>query len=240
MTAPTPVVPDYQPKPPLRSRLTDDMAYILPMAAFLLILQVGGTWKSLYAEAYVARTLVVPVLLALFWRRYTTVRWNGWWLGVLVGVVGVFQWVLMQRWLQAHFEFFHPPPPEEVFDPFRDIHGGPWAVWAFIAVRVVGAVLVVPVMEELFWRDYLWRQILAPNDFKLARVGEWGWLPFLGTSAAFALVHGHWWLTSIVWGLMVAGLLLYTKSLGACIIAHAVTNLLLAGYVLKWKDWAFW
>jgi uncharacterized protein len=235
------VLVDRQPRAaPRRSWLQDDLPYVLPMLAFLLILQVGSTWKSLYAEMYVARTLVVPVLLVLFWRRYTPIRWNGWWLGVIVGVLGIFQWVLMQQWLQHHFALFRPPPADEVFNPFRDVHGGPLAVWGFIAVRVVGAVLVVPVMEELFWRDYLWRQMLAPNDFKLARVGEWGWLPFLGTAAAFALVHGNWWLTAIGWGLMVGALLVYTKSLGACIVAHAVTNLLLAGYVLKTQDWSFW
>jgi len=58
--------------------------------------------------------------------------------------------------------------------------------------------------------------------------------------AGFAFVHGNWWLTSVVWALMIGGLLVYTKSLGACIIAHAVTNLLLALYVLRTHDWAFW
>jgi hypothetical protein len=113
-------------------------------------------------------------------------------------------------------------------------------MWSFIGVRIAGAVLVVPVMEELFWRDYLWRMILAPNDFKLAKVGEWGWMPFLIVSGVFSVVHGNWWLTAIVWALMVGALLVYTKSLGACIIAHATTNLLLALYVLKTHDWSFW
>jgi CAAX prenyl protease-like protein len=176
-------------------------------------------------------------MLFAFRRLYTRVRWDYWWLGVIVGVVGIFQWVPMQLWLQQ-FEFFKPPKPEDVFDPFRDLPAN--AVWAFIGVRLFGAVVVVPVMEELFWRDFLWRQILAPNDFKLAHVGEWAWGPFLIVSGAFALVHGNWWLTSIVWALMIGALLVYTKSLGACIIAHAVTNLLLAAYVLRTRDWAFW
>ena len=126
-----------------------------------------------------------------------------------------------------------------MFDPYRDI-GPPGLRLAFIAIRIAGATLLVPVMEELFWRDFLWRQVLAPNDFKLARVGEWGWAPLLVVSGAFALVHGNWWLTSIAWAMMVGGLLVYTRSLGACIIAHAVTNALLAAYVLKTHDWAFW
>src|SRR5687767_6250977 len=144
----------------------------------------------------------------------------------------------MQLWLQR-FEFFAPPAPEDVFDPTKAF-GSAGMMWSFVAVRIIGAVLVVPVMEELFWRDYLWRQIIAPNDFKLARVGEWDWKALVGVSLLFAVVHGNWWLTSIVWALMIGGLLVYTKSLGACIIAHAVTNLLLAVYVLRYKDWAFW
>jgi CAAX prenyl protease-like protein len=95
-------------------------------------------------------------------------------------------------------------------------------------------------MEELFWRDFLWRTIISPNDFKLATVGERDATAIVVVCLAFSFVHGNWWLTSIVWAAMVAWLLVYTKSLGACIVAHAVTNLLLAGYVLYSRDWAFW
>ena len=126
-----------------------------------------------------------------------------------------------------------------LFDP--DVFfKSPNAKWAFEGVRLFGAVLVVPFMEELFWRDYLWRQVIAPNDFKLANVGEWDPMAVAVVCGAFATVHGNWWLTAIVWGAMVAALLLYTKSLGACILAHATTNLLLALYVLKTHEWNFW
>jgi CAAX prenyl protease-like protein len=94
-------------------------------------------------------------------------------------------------------------------------------------------------MEELFWRDYLWRQILSPNDFKLAAVGTPNWTAILIVSAAFSFVHVQM-LTAFVWGMMVASLLVYTRSLGACIIMHGVTNLLLGGYVLWTKQWAWW
>jgi CAAX prenyl protease-like protein len=222
-----------------RSRLPvrDDVAYFLPMAVFLACIWLGGKSPQLYAPAYVARAVLVAILLALLWKHYTKIRWNHWWLGVLVGVVVIVQWVGMQLWLQNHVEFF--ASPKDFFDPTKAF-ASPTTMWAFIAVRLAGAVLVVPVMEELFWRDFLWRTILAPNDFKLAAVGEWDWKAFLGVSLAFATVHGNWWLTAIVWALMIAALLVYTKSLGACIIAHAVTNLLLGTYVLAYRDWAFW
>src|SRR5206468_3775674 len=139
--------------------------------------------------------------------------WNHWWLGLIGGVIGIVQWVGMQHWLAAHFEWFKPDP--DAFNPFAAIHN-PSAAWAFVAIRVASAVIVVPIMEELFWRDYLWRQILAPNDFKLAQVGEFDWTAFIVVSLAFATVHGSWWPTAIVWGAMIGLLLVYTKSLGAC------------------------
>ena len=240
-----PVVVHYEPKPPQARAHRDDVAYIAPMLVFLVFTWLGTneTAKKLvphaYEISYVVKTVVVAALLVMLRRHYTKVRWNYWWLGVIVGVIGIFQWVPMQLWLQNNFGFFKPPGPGEVFNPYRDIASGD-ARLAFLGVRVVGAVLLVPIMEELFWRDYLWRQILAPNDFKLASVGEWGVTPFLVVSAAFAFVHGNWWLTSIVWALMIGALLVYTRSLGACVVAHAVTNLLLAAYVLRTQDWAFW
>jgi uncharacterized protein len=234
------IKPDYAPAP---RRGRDDLAYLAPMFVFLILTWLGtnATFKQYVPHAYVvsyaAKTLVVAVLLVLLWRHYTKIRWNHWWLGVVVGIVGIFQWIGMQLWLQRRFDVFDPSG--EAFDPTKAFSSQA-ALYAFYAVRLAGAVLVVPVMEELFWRDFLWRQILAPNDFKLAQVGEWSWTPFLGVSIAFAVVHGNWWLTSIVWALMIAALLVYTKSLGACIIAHATTNLLLGGYVLWTRDWAFW
>lgn len=217
----------------------DDLAYLAPMGVFMLFTLAGTRLPALYPALYAAKTVVVAGLLVYFWRQYTPIRWNYWWLGVILGVVGIFQWVPMQLFLQQNFKLFKPPAADELFDPTAKF-ASPALMWAFIGVRLVGATLVVPVMEELFWRDYLWRRIIAPNDFKLAGVGEWDWKAFVATSLLFAIVHGNWWLTSIVWGFMVAGLLAFTRSLGACIIMHGVTNLLLGLYVLKYRDWAFW
>src|SRR5690606_35071876 len=96
-----------------------------------------------------------------------------------------------------HFAMFRPG---KVGDPTRAIESETLS-YAFIGFRwIAGAVLLVPVMEELFWRDYLWRQIIAPSNFKLAAVGEWSWTAFIGVALAFATVHGNWWPTAIVWG----------------------------------------
>jgi CAAX prenyl protease-like protein len=189
------------------------------------------------AMSYAARAVIVAAMLFAFRRAYTRIRWNHWWLGLIVGVLGFFQWVPMQLWLQEHFAFFKPD--EKAFNP-EAFFTTPAALYAFYAVRFFGAVLVVPVMEELFWRDFAWRSIIAPNDFKLARVGEWDPKAFVIVALIFCLPHGNWWLTAIVWALMIGALLVYTRSLGAAIIAHAITNLLLGIYVVYTKQWYFW
>src|SRR2546425_10523346 len=104
----------------------------------------------------------------------------------------------MQLWLQNHVAFFRPKP-DAAFNPFKFFSGhSPAVLWGFIAIRIIGAVLVVPVMEELFWRDFLWRQIAAPNDFKMAKVGEWDPVAFFTVAVLFATVHGNSWLTAIL------------------------------------------
>jgi len=217
------------------SRISNESAYILPFATFLLFVAAGNYIPSLYAASYAARTVIVGAMLVAWWPRYTAVRWSFWWLGLVVGIIGVVQWVGMQIWLQNYFSYFKPTA--DVFDPTRAL--SPSWLYPFLVVRIAGATLVVPVMEELFWRDYLWRLIISPN-FRIVRVGEWSLRALLIVSIAFSTVHGNWWLTAIVWAMLIALLLVYTKSLGACIVAHAVTNLLLAIYVLQTRDWSFW
>jgi len=194
----------------------------------------GNTW---YPWAYLGRTVVVGSMLVLFRHSYAGIRWNHWWLGGIVGIVGFVQWVGMQLFLQENFAFFEPP--DKVFNPAA-FFAEPTAYWAFVGVRLVGAAVVVPFMEELFWRDFCWRSVIDFEGFQRVRVGEWSWRAFVVVSLVFSLVHGNWWLTSIVWAFMIGGLLAYTRSLGACIVAHAVTNLLLGLYVLKTQQWYFW
>ncbi len=218
-------------------RISDDLAYVLPMAAFLVFTQVGVYWPALYSTSYIVKTLIAALLLVILWPRFTKISWRHAWVGVIFGIAGVFQWVGMENFL-LHAWPAYPRLSAEPFNPYAAISSPTMRV-AFIAFRWAGAALLVPVMEELFWRDFLWRTTLAPNDFKLAGVGERDLTAWLLVSLLFSLVHIQW-MTAIVWGLMIGGLLMLTRSLGACIIMHGVTNLLLGLYVLKTGRWYFW
>lgn len=207
------------------------------MAAFLALTWVGGRWESLAPHAYVAKTVAAGALLYAFRRHYTRIAWTHLGLGALVGVVGLVQWVGMEKLLLWAWPGY-PRMTGELFVPHERYTGV--ALWACVAVRWLGPALVVPLMEERFWRDYLWRTLLAPNDFKLAKVGEPDAKVIGIVAVAFASVHLQMWLTAFVWALLIAWLLVRTRSLGACIVAHAVTNGLLGAYVLATGDWMFW
>lgn len=208
------------------------------MAIWLIFTWAGGHWPGFYVSSYVLKVFLTAIPLVLLWKHYTKVTWRYWQLGLLLGIVGVFQWVGMEKGL-LHVWPNYPRPSAPVLDPTAAF-ASPGARWSFIAIRWAGASLVVPFMEELFWRDFLWRTIAAPADFKLAKIGEWDrGIPLIVVTLLFCSVHVEW-MTAIVWGLMIGGLLIYTRSLGACIVMHAVTNFLLGAYVLIWHDWLFW
>jgi CAAX prenyl protease-like protein len=121
------------------------------------------------------------------------------------------------------------------FDPFTL---DPLARWGFIAVRIVGLVLVVPVFEELFWRSFLMRWIID-TDFLKVPIGNVTPLAAAVTSILFALAHPEW-LPALLTGALWAWLLWWTKSLSACLASHATANLALALYVIATHDWKFW
>jgi CAAX prenyl protease-like protein len=124
------------------------------------------------------------------------------------------------------------------FNPYEKF-ATPLTMWSFIILRWAGAALVVPVMEELFWRDYLWRTVAAPNDFKLAEIGERDWSAFIAVAVFCTLVHPQS-ITALIWSAMMGLFLMWKRSLGACIIAHGVTNFLLGLFVQMTGKWYYW
>jgi CAAX prenyl protease-like protein len=106
------------------------------------------------------------------------------------------------------------------------------------ATRVAGAVLVVPLMEEIFWRSFLLRYVIDA-DFESVPIGRFTWTSFLVTTVLFGLEH-HLFFAGMVAGAIYSIILYKTRSVAQCILAHAVTNLALACYVLYTGRWYFW
>jgi uncharacterized protein len=115
---------------------------------------------------------------------------------------------------------------------------GPNMQIAMTFFRIAGAVLVVPLMEELFWRSFLIRYIIDKN-FDTIPMGTFTWASFLITVILFGLEHNYI-LAGIMAGIFYNLLLYRTRSLVHCVLAHAVTNLALAIYVVATGKWQFW
>lgn len=109
---------------------------------------------------------------------------------------------------------------------------------ALIGSRLAGAVIVVPFMEEIFWRSFFLRY-LAREDFMEVPVGQFTWPSFLITVVLFGCEH-NFYLAGMAAGAAYNLLLYRTKSIMQCIIAHAVSNLALGAYVLSTGKWQFW
>lgn len=93
-------------------------------------------------------------------------------------------------------------------------------------------------MEELFWRGFLMRWLIK-EDFTAVPIGAYQPFSFWVTTAFFAAVHGPEWPLAVVVGLLYGAWFVRTKNLGNIMVAHGVTNLLLAIYCLISGDWHF-
>ncbi|MGH7230195.1 MAG: CAAX prenyl protease-related protein [Nitrospiraceae bacterium] len=226
------------------------IARILPFAAYLAFLAIGqavawGTehvptaapWK-VHADLwlYPLKTIVVLGFLIYFWPKYDELKGHATagprdvFLALAVGVGVYLAWVRMDwPWaMQGNGE-------AAGYDPFR---AGAGTGIMLAAVRVFGASVVVPIMEELFWRSFLLRYLISPQ-FDSVRLGTVSPLSFLATVVLFGLEHDLW-LAGMMAGAAYTLLLNRTGRLWPCILAHAVTNFTLGIHVLVTQEWRWW
>jgi len=125
-----------------------------------------------------------------------------------------------------------------VWNPFAQFGGHSALAWVFIVTRILGSAMVVPPLEEVFYRSFLYRYIARP-DFQSVPLGEFRWPSFLITAAIFGFAH-YEWLAGILCAFAYQGLVCWKKRLGDALTAHAITNFLLGLWVV-WKGaWNFW
>jgi CAAX prenyl protease-like protein len=218
-------------------------AYLAPMVAFLLLTAVEGYLPRLdgqihplwYPIAYTVKIIIVVIVTwacRSTWRdlapRPSAVALA---LAVFVGVIVALLWV----GLDGRYPAIPLLGTRSAFDPTGLPKAGEVG---FLAVRMLGLVLVVPLIEELFWRSFLMRWVIDQNIERVP-IGRVTPLAAAVTSGLFAAAHPEW-LPALLTGLLWAWLLWHTKSLFACVVSHAVANLGLGLYVLSTGDWKFW
>jgi hypothetical protein len=108
-----------------------------------------------------------------------------------------------------------------------------------LVLRTMRAALIVPVIEELFWRGWLPRW-MQDNSFNKIPLGQYTRFAFWGTALLFAAEHGPFWEVGLIAGIIYNWWMRRTRSLGDLVLAHAVTNLALSLYVIGSEKWMFW
>ena len=219
------------------------LIYLAPFAAFLVLSALENllpkTGEVVRAAPYAAAYAIKMVLVtAVAWTCRSTwsdlrPRPTAGWIAISVLLGGV----VAALWIGLDGKYPALPTQEKRigFDP-----GTLPASWrfAFTVVRLYGLILLVPLIEELFWRSFLIRWI-AKQDFRSVPIGRITWAGALITSLLFAAGHPEW-LPALLTGLLWVGLLWRSRSVATCWISHLVANLLLGIYILTQGAWQFW
>jgi CAAX prenyl protease-like protein len=225
------------PTPPRRTTLVR----VLPFLVFMALLGARGAaqqhgWVALDPQWLYAVTVALVGALLWHWRRdygelarqnlpnaAETVMAAG------VGVAVFALWISLDApWMQLG----------EPTAPFHPLHADGRIDWGLVAVRWLGAALLVPVMEELFWRAFLMRWIDRPR-FESVDPRSASLKAVVLSTFIFMLAHTLW-LAAIVAGLAYAWLYVRSGKLWTAVIAHAVTNALLGAWVVATGSWQFW
>lgn len=215
------------------------LPWIAPFAVFMIWLAVGPSlglpqpWESIARVGVLAAVLLTisrDVVFSLRIRHPLA--------SIALGVAVCAMWVapdqLIPGW-RDHWIFTNSVtgkvttsiPPEE------------FANLLVVVLRVVRAALLVPILEELFWRGWLPRWLID-NDFARVPLGSFNTIGYVGTAVLFASEHGPFWEVGLACGLIYNWYMWKTRSLGDLVLVHGVTNLALSGFVLVTGQYAYW
>lgn len=197
----------------------------------------------LYPQVYALKIAATCLAMLVVWPGYRTFRGRVSPLAVGVGIVGVVLWIGLCH-LRIEAQLLEPiglgwlvgAGVRSAFNPLEQLAGDPGWAYGFLAIRFFGLAAVVPVIEEFFLRGFLMRYVV--HD-------QWWNVPFgvvnrtavvVGTAVPM-LMHPGELLAALVWFSMVTWLMVRTRNIWDCVVAHAVTNFLLGVYVVASGHW---
>jgi uncharacterized protein len=220
------------------------IARVAPFVLFVLLTSGQGRFGLASAYwLYLIKTLVGLWLIFEMRPFVAEMRWAFSWEAVAVGVAVFAVWVgINGEWttqysLWVKLGLSHPSAkPAFVWNP--EAQFAPGLAWFFITVRILGSTFVVPHLEEVFYRSFLYRYIASP-EFLGMPLNVFLPVPFFATAMIFGFSHNEW-LAGIFCGAAFQWLVLRKNRLGDAMTAHAITNFLLGLWVVWRHAWNFW
>jgi exosortase E/protease (VPEID-CTERM system) len=204
-------------------------AYLMPFLAILAAGLLAGAASAGFEWLYPLRVIAAAAALWYFRVTYRKLDWRAGWPALAAGTAVFALWIGFER-------FYGTASPGI---PTQLAQATPLARAAWIVLRVAGAVVTVPIAEELAFRGFLLRRLVSA-DFESVAFRTFQWLPFVISSIAFGVLHGERWLAGTLAGMIYALAMMRRGRLGEAAMAHATTNALLAAWVLSTGQWQLW
>jgi exosortase E/protease (VPEID-CTERM system) len=203
-------------------------ALLMPLLVLLTTMVVTSALSSGFDWLYPLRVVTTSVALWSCRTDYRLIPWTWSWHAIGLGMAICGMWMLLEP--ADHHR------ATVLADGLAALPGGLAVVW--VGFRVLGSALIVPIAEELAFRGYVIRKLVAP-DFATIRPGQFTWWACLVSSVLFGVLHGRW-LAGTLAGIGYALALRQRGQLADAIVAHMTTNALLAAYVLSQHAWSLW
>jgi len=206
---------------------------LVPFIAFVVLTLLQGQFgETGQYWIYTLKTLLACWLIVLTRPYVKEMRWSFSWEALVVGIAVFLVWIGLDG--------LYPMLGERTdgFNPLKSYGEGSVLAFVFIAVRILGSSLVVPPLEEVFYRSFLYRYFIK-SDFLDVPLSTFRWGTFLLIGAVFGISH-YEWLPGILCAFAYQGLVCRKGRLGDAMTAHAITNLLLGIWVVARSAYVFW
>jgi exosortase E/protease (VPEID-CTERM system) len=200
--------------------------FLMPLLAILAAGMLSHALSGKFEWFYPLRVFACVVVIYVYRHRLAALDWRWSWRGPLLGVGVFLVWAVA-----VHFLMADPGNPEPL------AAAPPWLRWSWMACRLAGTILTVPLAEELAYRGFLMRR-LQSREFDSLAYGRVGWLALAASSVLFGAAHGALWLPGSVAGFAYGWIVKRQGQLGDAVAAHMTTNLLFASLALGSGNWA--
>ena len=231
------------------------LTFVLPFVVYMLAGSLeptpqtpGGATIGLaipyaaYPIVYTVKVMLTLAAVLYVWPGYRQLPASVTLLGLLVGVVGAVIWIALAK-LQLEQRLLAPLGlgkfldlgRRSAFNPLEQIDSVV-AAWSFLAVRLLGLVAVVPVIEEFFLRGFVMRFLVDARWWDVP-VGKVNRTAVIAGTLVPMLAHPAELFAAAVWFSLVTWLMVRTKSIWDCVAAHVTTNLIVGVYVVLSGDW---
>ena len=206
---------------------------VAPFLVFLALTICQGQFGTSSAYWFYLAKTIAGIWLILEMRPFVSeMRWAISWEAIAVGIL------IFAIWIGLDSFYPHLMKNNSAWNPNFQFGENSMLAWFFVATRIFGSTLVVPPLEEVFYRSFLYRYI-ANQNFLSVPLNKFLPLPFFATAIIFGLSHNEW-LAGILCGAAFQWLVIRKNRLGDAMTAHALTNFLLGAWIVWKHDWHFW